>query len=136
MDLNGFHVRAMQRGPFAQHAGQRFSGGRELSPLGLLAGTARGRLATFLAIPPAIERGPADHVVQTNAAQRLSAFMFNGRQYRKYDFNDQFRLGLFVGLVCCSGTKNVFYGDAVTLPCKLIPAPWTADPLQDAIAHQ
>src|SRR5690349_2241812 len=71
-----------------------------------------------------------------SAAQRLSAFMFNGRQYRKHDFNDQFRLGLFVGLLCCSGTKNVFYGDAVTLPCKLIPAPWTADPLQDAVAHQ
>jgi len=33
-----------------------------------LSRTARGRLATFLAMSPAaIERGPADHVVQTNA---------------------------------------------------------------------
>ena len=85
----------------------------------------------------AIEGRMAHHVVQIDAAKRLSEFLLSGRQNRKYDFNDQFRLRLLFGCVDRSGgPKNVGCCYAVALASKPITAAGTTKALEDTVARQ
>ena len=75
--------------------------------------------------------------VHTDAAERLSTFLFHGRQYRKHDFRQQLGVQLFLGRVDRSGgAKNVVCSHAVALACKQITAVGTAKAFEDAAAHE
>ena len=78
-----------------------------------------------------------DHVVQTDAAQRLSEFLLGGRENWKHDFGDELRVRLLFGCVDRScGAKNIVCRYAAALARKLIAAVRTADALEDALVHQ
>ncbi len=85
----------------------------------------------------AIEGRMADHVLQIDAAERLSEFLLSGGQNRKHDFDDQLRVRLLFGCVDRSGgAKNIVCRYAAALARKLITAARTADALEDSIAHE
>jgi len=78
----------------------------------------------------------ADHVLQIDAAERLSEFLLGG-QNRKHDFDDQLRVRLLFGCVDRSGgAKNIVCRYGAALARKLITAVRTAAALEDSIAHE
>ena len=79
----------------------------------------------------------ADHVLQIDAAERLSEFLLGGGQNRKHDFDDQLRVRLHFGCVDRSGgAKNIVCRYGAALARKLITAVRTAAALEDSIAHE
>ena len=77
-----------------------------------------------------------DHVVETDAAERLSEFLLGGRENRKHDFGDELRIRLLFGCVDRGGAKNIVCRYAAALARKLVAAMRAADALEDALAHQ
>jgi hypothetical protein len=78
----------------------------------------------------------ADHILQIDAAERLSEFLLSGAQNREHDFDDQLRVRLFFGWVDRSGgAKYIVCRYTAALARELITAVRTADALEDAFAH-
>ena len=95
------------------------------------------RLTAFVMLRSVSIESCTDHIVKGNAAQRLSTFLFGGRQHRQHDFNDQLRLRLLIGCVDRSGgPKNFVDCHAMAFARKLITTLRAADALEDAAAHQ
>jgi hypothetical protein len=79
----------------------------------------------------------ADHVLQIDAAERLSEFLLGGRENRKHDFGEQLRIRLRLKCVDrFGGAENIVCRYAAELARKLITSMGTADALEDAPAHQ